>query len=261
MIRILSPFLGKKIFQRFFEKLYLLSLKGMNIGRDASSGGSGELNTIKYIKKELKNIDKPIIFDVGANIGNYTKMLLKVFQENANIHTFEPSKHTFNMLKSKLSDVDNVTLYNFGFGAENKQLTLYLNKKGSSLASIYNRKLDHFGIEMNLTEEINIETIDQFCTKNKIEFIHFLKIDVEGNEFNVLKGAENLLNNKKIQYIQFEFGGSMIDSRYYFQDFYYLLIQNYKIYRVLKDGIVQIKHYKEYYEIFEASNFLAELKS
>ena len=57
--------------------------------------------------------------------------------------------------------------------------------------------------------------------------------------------------------IQFEFGGCNIDYRTYFRDFYYLLKENYKIYRILKDGLFELKQYKESYEIFINVNYLA----
>lgn len=66
-----------------------------------------------------------------------------------------------------------------------------------------------------------------------------------------------MICNNKIEVIQFEFGGCNIDSRTYFQDFYYLLKDNYKIYRILKNGLIEIKSYKEIYEIFITINYLA----
>jgi hypothetical protein len=58
----------------------------------------------------------------------------------------------------------------------------------------------------------------------------------------------------------FEFGGCNIDSRTYFQDFFYLLQDQYDISRIVRDGIYKIEKYKEIYELFRNSNFLAESK-
>ena len=68
------------------------------------------------------------------------------------------------------------------------------------------------------------------------------------------------MNKKKIKFIQFEFGSCNIDSKTYFQDFWYLLKDNYNIYRIVKDGITPIIKYKETSEIFTTINYLAELK-
>jgi len=104
--------------------------------------------------------------------------------------------------------------------------------------------------------------LDNFCEKNHIDFIDMLKMDVEGHEFRVLQGSKRMLENRKINYIQFEFGGSNIDSRTYFKDFYDLLKKDYTIYRVLADGIRPIGQYNEMlHEIFTTINYLAELKS
>ena len=139
---------------------------------------------------------------------------------------------------------------------ENKVL-LYTDQEESGLASIYKRKLDHFGVFMENSEEIELSTIDIYCKRNGIDKIHFLKLDVEGHELSVLNGAKQMIANSLIDYIQFEFGGCNIDSRTYFQDFYYFLKDNYKIYKILRDGLYEIKSYKESMEIFLTINYLA----
>jgi len=110
---------------------------------------------------------------------------------------------------------------------------------------------------MDKTEAIKLTTIDAYCAENQIERIHFLKLDIEGHELNALNGAKKMIKDNRIDFIQFEFGGCNIDSRTYFQDFYYFLKDNYTIYRILKDGIYELSNYKEIYEIFITTNFLA----
>jgi Methyltransferase FkbM domain len=78
-------------------------------------------------------------------------------------------------------------------------------------------------------------------------------VDVEGNELNVLKGASEMIRKGNIDFIQFEFGGTDIDSRTFFQDFYYLLKDNYKIYRIYRNGLDPIRQYNQTQEIFLAS--------
>ena len=151
-------------------------------------------------------------------------------------------------------------VHNFGFGDKNASLTLYSNKKGSGIASLYKRRLDHFNIDMDVKEEIDIKTIDAFCNEINITNINFLKLDIEGNELKALHGAKTMLENHKVDFIQFEFGGCNIDSRTYFQDFYYLLKEDFYIYRIVKDGLFKIESYKEMYEAFITTNYLAERK-
>lgn len=258
LVPFFSPWLGKAQYQKFFELLHMLSLLGMNVGGGTDVKDSGEIIAFRYVLKKTHNLEPLVIFDVGAHVGGYTNCLLKLLKNReAQIHSFEPSKTSFNKLESNIN-YKSVHLHNFGFGDENKKLTLFRDSNESVLASIYKRRLDHFSMNMSLKEQILIKTIDAFCSENRIKHIHFLKLDVEGNEFNALKGANNMIKNNKIDFIQFEFGGCNIDSRTYFQDFYYLLNQKYKIYRILKNGLHQISQYKETQEIFITTNYLAE---
>ncbi len=258
--KILSPFIGKKAFQAFFESLNQLSLYGMNIGGGSNTENSGEKNALRYINKRFKTLNDLIIFDVGANVGHYSILLKNVFGEKATIHAFEPSNKTFDKLKSNLNNQTKLELHNFGLGNENTKMILYTNSDESGLASVYKRRLDHFNIDMNKSEDVVIKTLDAFCDENRIEHVHFLKLDVEGHELKVLEGAKKMLHLDSIDFIQFEFGGCNIDSRTYFQDFYYLLKENYKIYRIVKDGLYPINQYREMYEAFITTNYLAERK-
>jgi len=114
---------------------------------------------------------------------------------------------------------------------------------------------------MNQNEEIGLRTLDLFCRENKIKHINFLKLDVEGHEKKVLDGASSMLRIKAIDFIQFKLGGCNIDSRTYFQDFFYLLNKNYTVHRIAKDGLFPINEYKETHEASITTNFLAERKS
>ncbi len=258
--RIFGLFEGKKKYQNLFEKLHKIALYGMNISSVADLEKSGERQALNTIYKKLRNQNELLLFDVGANVGNYTKLLKDIFPANSKIFCFEPSKESFKKLKANLRDTQNTFLFNFGLGEKETELTLYSDYSSSSLASVYHRKLNHHNIDFSYSEKIKIRTLNNFCSEEGIKHINLLKLDVEGHELSVLKGAKEFINNNKIDYIQFEFGGTQIDSRVFFQDFYYLLKDKYSIYRVLKDGLYKIEGYSEINEIFLASIFIAERK-
>ncbi len=76
---ILKRYAGKKRMQKIYATLFRLSLTGMNYGNGGNFEESGELNVLKYIKSNF-NKDEPVtIFDVGGNIGNYSKTLADFF--------------------------------------------------------------------------------------------------------------------------------------------------------------------------------------
>jgi FkbM family methyltransferase len=247
---------GRVSSQTFFEMLYKASLIGMNIGGGDSILESGEIGVLQYVKNKLINVTNPVLFDGGANIGNYTLTLNKEFGDGANIYAFEPSKATFAQLQETIGLRSNIHLQNIGLNDKNEEITLFTNQDGSGLASIYNRLLDHFGLYMDKKENIKVTTLDSFCLENNIEHIHFLKLDVEGNELRVLQGAKKMLQN--IDFMQFEFGGCNIDSKVFFRDFFYLLKNQFLISRILIDGLYPIKQYKEQYENFSTTNYFVE---
>jgi FkbM family methyltransferase len=248
---------GTKESQEQYEKMLFEAIVGMNICVSSEMTQNGERIAIEYIKNKLfVDSQKAIIFDVGANIGNYSKQLIEVFKEQVVIYSFEPSKKTFSSLKNNIPT--GALLHNIGFSDKEGEEILYSDRDLSGMASLYKRRLNHFSIEMGQREKIKLDTIDHFCESNGINKISFLKLDIEGNELKVLNGASRMLTTT--QFIQFEFGGCNIDSRTYFQDFWYLLSDHYKIYRIVKDGLFEIKKYKEMYELFMTTNFLAEKK-
>jgi len=249
---------GNMLFQKTFEIMHNFSLKGMNIGSGASTATSGEKNVLKYIYKKLADSKTPIIFDVGANVGNYSLLCQSIFQNKATIFAFEPSQFTYQKLLKNTGEYLNIKQFKLGLSDKKEKKTLYSNVPTSGLASVYKRRLNHFNIEFNTQEQIELTTLDEFCFEYNIKKIHFLKMDVEGHEIKVLNGAINLIKAFKIDFIQFEFGGCNIDSRTFFQDFYYLLKDQYRIYRIVKNGLFEIKSYKETQEVFLSTNFLAE---
>jgi FkbM family methyltransferase len=253
------PIIGKKKFQHIWELLNRFSLAAMNIGVASHVKESGEMYILSLIRNRFYSQIMPIIiFDVGAHIGEYTGAILNSFNnKELNVYSFEPAKKSFEILKSKFGDIHNVHLFNFGLGEKEERVILFSFNEFSGNASIYNRRIKHFGFEMEKKEEIELKSLDNFCFKESISHIHLLKLDVEGHELAVLKGGKKMLEKGAIDFIQFEFGGCNIDSRTYFQDFYYLLNDRYKIFRILNNGLFPIENYKETYEIFITTNYLA----
>lgn len=215
------------------------------------------------IESEVRNVRRfvssGILFDVGANTGAYTRELLKQFGKSASkIYCFEPSEE---LVKAHLIFNDErVTVVNAALGRENAVGVLYGTEKTSGLNSLTRRRLDHFGLEMKKVQDVQIITLDAFAAKNGIHQVDLLKLDVEGHELSVLGGASTLLAQKRINCIQFEFGGCNIDTRTYFQDFWYLLAVTHKfeIYRMSPLGLIKVIKYRETDESFLTTNYIAK---
>ncbi|MFZ4619223.1 MAG: FkbM family methyltransferase [Bacteroidota bacterium] len=249
---------GKIAWQRFFRRLHTVALRGMNFGNGGDFTASGELFVLKFIRSQFPEGTPLTVFDVGANIGDYSKKISEVMGSSATIHAFEPSRSTYAALQENTAGISNVILHHFGMTDVPGEMTLYKNSGLSGLSSVYHRRLDHFNISMDQQETIVLESIDNFCRSAAVTRIHFLKIDIEGNELRALNGAHGMIERGDIDFIQFEFGGCNIDSRTFFQDFFYLLNGHFRIFRIVKDGLVEITSYTENEEVFSTINYLAQ---
>lgn len=217
------------------------------------------------IKKELKSFKKyisdgKIFIDVGGNKGLYTKGLLEVYNPKQ-IHVFEPSKTNIDILKNKYFNNKIVNINEYGLSNINSNTILYSDESGSGLGSLTKRNLDHFGIDFSTVEDVKLIRFDEYFKSSNIDdIIDLLKIDVEGHEMQVLEGVGDLITRIKI--IQFEFGGCNIDTRTYFQDFWYFFKKNnFQIFRITPFGNYEIKNYKEKYERFQTTNYFCVNKN
>ena len=104
-----------------------------------------------------------------------------------------------------------------------------------------------------------VDTIGDYCSRNGIERIDLLKCDVEGHELDVFAGAGGMFRSGSIGMATFELGGCNIDTRTYFQDFYYFFEDvGMQVLRITPSGfLMPIDSYKEVYEQFTTTNFVA----
>ena len=157
-----------------------------------------------------------IVFDAGANVGELTLIFSRFVGETGSVHAFEASGSTFKKLETvcKAGGKLNIALNHLALS--DKGGSIYLNvyaEPYSSFNSQAARPLKDYGLDLEPVgiEETPAVTIDQYCEKNNIENIDLLKIDVEGAEFQVLKGARKMLESKRIACLTFEFGQTTFD--------------------------------------------------
>lgn len=216
-----------------------------------------EVRTALQFLDKISNAGPIIVFDVGANVGNYSHELLNL-RPDFRLVAFEPSSKAFNSLKNRFVNHPNVNLVNAGLGNKEESADLHFDKAGSGLASLTKRNLVHIDVGFNEFEVVSVLRGEDWVKKNNIAPT-FVKIDVEGHELDVLLGFGELLNS--ISLIQFEFGGCNIDSRTYMKDFWILLSPLFDIYRITPNGHQIISQYTENEESFMTSNLIAVRKS
>lgn len=157
------------------------------------------------------------IFDVGANIGQTSLFLRQHFQQ-AEIFAFEPINATYKILETNTKAYPQIHAFPYALGSQVGKKQVHL-EENSELNSLVDRK-PPATTRSQVKEEVTIETIDNFCRDRKIQGIDLLKIDVEGYELEVLRGAEETLSQHRIGLVYAEVTLNSTSSRH--QNFFQL---------------------------------------
>ena len=181
-------FFGNSSFNNFWEYLNKISLKGMNYG-EHSIHSSGEAWFLRELNNHLSN-QNLLFFDVGANIGLWTSEAVNYLNFSSTVHCFEPLSLNYNILSKRFQKDSRIKLNKLGLSKENLESKIYTVARDSGMSSLYQRKLEHFGYEMENTETIKLTTLDEYCVKNNVDWIDYLKMDVEGHELRVLSSFD-----------------------------------------------------------------------
>ena len=214
---------------------------------------NGELWLMKRILPCAKTV-----FDVGAHIGDWASRVLQL-NPSVDLHCFEPSQRPLAALQGRKFRA-NVTCNPFGLGADNCHRALYVSEELSEGSSLYLRR----GLEIEggfkpqqVTEQVEIRTLDSYCQEKRIAEVDFLKIDVEGHELEVIKGGKGTLERERVKIVQFEYGGTYIDSRILLRDLFdFFGAMNYSFFLLYPKQVRLIPQYDQRLENFQYKNFL-----
>ncbi len=218
--------------------------------------GTGTVTHEAKLATALAGTLPKTVIDVGGNIGEWTNEI-KRLSPNCHVSIFEPSSTNVEKLKDRFRFDTNIRIVPKALGRINAEGQLWSDAPGSGLASLTKRKLGHFGISFDTCERVTVMRFDDYWNKEmKRSPIDIAKLDVEGHELDVLKGFGDALKITRV--IQFEFGGCNIDTRTFFQDyFYFFKEQGFSVYRIAHNGAISIPVYRESDEYFRTTNYLA----
>lgn len=166
----------------------------------------------------LGNENFRTIFDVGANIGDWTRIALSTFPA-AHIHSFELSAGTYATLTANVEDT-RAHLNNVGLADQDGTIRYKDYGTNSGVNTILSEATYHDRLTAFTEKTGRLRRGDAYCREHKIDHIDFLKIDVEGAEHLVLEGFSDLLKHQKIGIIQFEYGYTHADAHFLMKDFY-----------------------------------------
>jgi len=247
--------------------LTILSAVEQYLGNIQGKGsGSTDWNTEGEVNAASAHINRPkaVVFDVGAHRGEWSLQLLKALgpTSKCRIFQFEPSKRSQAALRSL--NLSQTTLIEAAVGDNPGTATLYVPEGNfTDLAALYptTREFDFRNLA-RVEETVKVVTIDQIVAEFQLDTVDYMKLDVEGHELAVLRGARESLASKRIKALGFEFGTPHLNSRTYFYDLWdFLRAYGYTIKRICPGNILlPIEEYTEELEYYRnVSNYLALL--
>lgn len=247
-VLLLFSYIAVPLFQKFWYYVYLLWLAWMWYWY----GVNNQWHAKKIIyNKYLFYEEEFIIFDVWANIWQTIDETLESNFGKYKIYSFEPQEFNFKILKQKYSHYKHINLCKIWFSNMCWEFEFYKNIEWDTWWTLVSNSWHN-----KIKEIIQIKTIDDFCVENNIKKINYLKMDIEWSEFNALIWAKNMINEWKIDAIEFEFLWQNITARVFMKDFWDLLSEKYDFYRILPHHIYKINSYSHLLEIYCLSNFV-----
>jgi FkbM family methyltransferase len=244
-VRLLHKFSG------FVDQAY------RNVGLDLEVDGESALI------KRLRAAHPRVAFDVGANCGDWLVEALKYWPE-CHFHAFEVAPETFQRLDDRIRQLgcsSRVTLNCAGLSNVNGTREMYYVPEYPNLTTVLRlngalRRDDYVAVPFNAS----VLTGDSYVANHQIDAVDFVKIDVEGAEYQVLEGLKDRLSQAKVHCLQFEYCPFAIQTKFLLTDFYSVLAENYWIGKVYPN-YVEFRDYEWPMEVFEFANYCAVSRS
>jgi len=231
---------------RFLYKLASFYVNTVDNDNDSDHWTNGEA---AFAREKLRGAK--IAFDVGAAFGDWTMIALEA-NPHLVVHCFEPASPRFKHL-TDLKLGDRARLNRLGFGDSSAHAPIFFNTSGGS-NSLYAPR-DSTARE---AETITLTTIDAYCAENSIEYVDFIKMDIEGYEMTALRGAREMLSAGRIGVVQFEYSEIFFEAGTSLKDLMSFIRETnpaYEFYKLYPDGARHVPRYDHGLETFKLQNW------
>lgn len=199
-----------------------------------------------------------VIIDAGANTGGYTREVLRVARDACcpiSVHMFEPSPHCEKLLQREFAAVSGVRIVASALAEHAGRAVLYHGKAGSSQASLVARP--GLGEDPAGAISVPLLRLDDYFLRERLSRVDLLKLDVEGFELQALQGAGERLTPRVIDVIQFEYGGTTMDSGGTLRGIYNFLGARGYVMAKLFPSALEVRSYAPWMEHYAYANYVA----
>jgi FkbM family methyltransferase len=209
--------------------------------------------------KVIDVVRPAVAFDVGAHKGEWAQAVLER-SPGTRICCFEIIPSVAARLRDGMAGRHNVDVFDFGLSSVAGDVEVFWNKTLPDTSSLHVQPSEFYKDAEVERIAARVRRGDDVVRELGIEQIDLLKMDVEGNEVEVLQGFDATLRSQRPpKVIQFEYGPSYIGPRHTLHEVYGLLGERYEIGRIYPTG-VEFKPYDIYDDHFRMGNYVAVLK-
>jgi FkbM family methyltransferase len=245
---------ARRRFHKFNDRLLRRGLIGLGVGDFGPRQESGERWLLQRMAEVLPQ--KAVVLDVGAHAGSYS-MFLAERRPDLAIHAFEPNPAVYAELVANANG--RFATYSFALGDEESEAMLHIPEKtGNSECSLVDADIQkQYRDEPHRLVPVKVKTLDRVLDDLKLDRIDYLKIDAEGYDLKVLRGAAPRIQAGRLGVVQFEIHPMNVFSRIFMRDFYELLPKH-RMHRIVRDGLVPLGTYNPATcELFGLQNIVA----
>lgn len=213
-------------------------------------GSNGEYWILKHFISHAS--DSMVLLDVGANKGAWSLQAIAVAAAGKSIqlYAFEPSAATREILQRNLSAHPGAEICALALSSVEGQADFFTNGIGSGTNSLN-------PISGTDTERVQLSTVDAFTRQRGIESIGMMKVDTEGFDLDVLKGAESSLARGAIELIQFEYNWRWLQNHASLFDVFNLVVgTDYRVGKLVKGGIIIYERWHFEIDRYFEANYL-----
>lgn len=190
--------------------LFEFSLRCLGVGNNAENALGITWGEERFLRMLAARGELATVLDIGANRGGYA-LAVKRIAPSARIISFEPHPVTYTALCEAVRHTDIETIQMAVSDIAGKStLHDFADSAGSTQASLDAAVIRFHGNSEVVAHEVSATTLDEFVYDKGLSDISLMKIDTEGFDINVLRGAKQIISRKVVRYIQFEFISSNI---------------------------------------------------
>lgn len=251
-VDVLCALLGRRAVVRAAR--FVLYRARLDVPNDLRHNGEALLQhaLLRYVPTE------PVVFDIGANLGEWTASLLREARRagvrKPLVHAFEPSKYSCDRLATRLQG-HGVVVSHLALSDEVGQATLHIRHPGAGVNSLHPSWAP---TATEGTESVRLTTVDRYCEEHGLDEVHLIKIDTEGHDLAVLRGARGMLTGHRVTAVQFEYNHRWVLARAYLRDaFAELQPLGYRLGKLTPRGVEFYEEWDPELETYVEGNYVA----